>query len=93
MIARRLSHAYGGYAGAVALRRVGYGLFYLLGDHLGSTSVLVNQDGTLAMYEYYWQPRRCAQPADRQALHRAVAIYVVEVVEILTIPVSLRTAA
>ena len=49
---------YAGQGGLVALRRSGYasdnGLFYILNDHLGSTSVLLNQDGTVAKREFYY---------------------------------------
>jgi hypothetical protein len=48
---------YEGTAGAAQHHRTGHasdnGLFYLLGDHLGS-SVLVNQDGTPAAFNYYY---------------------------------------
>ena len=41
----------------LALRRTGHsednGVKYLLSDHLNSTSVLVNQDGTVAARNYY----------------------------------------
>ncbi|MCP4211819.1 MAG: RHS repeat-associated core domain-containing protein, partial [Halieaceae bacterium] len=49
---------YAGVGGNNALRRAGHtannGVFYLLGDHLGSTSVLVNQNGTLNSTNYYY---------------------------------------
>ncbi|MCP4128771.1 MAG: RHS repeat-associated core domain-containing protein, partial [Gammaproteobacteria bacterium] len=52
------THYYEGPTGNVALRRTGHvsnnGVFYLLGDHLGSTSVLVNQNGTLNSSNYYY---------------------------------------
>jgi RHS repeat-associated protein len=45
------------YAGA-AMRRSGYpdsnGLFYLLSDHLGSTSVVVSQTGVAQAFYYYY---------------------------------------
>ena len=49
---------YAGQGGPIALRRSGYpsdnGLFYILSDHLGSTSVLLNQNGTVAKREFYY---------------------------------------
>ncbi|MCP4126412.1 MAG: RHS repeat-associated core domain-containing protein, partial [Gammaproteobacteria bacterium] len=52
------THYYEGPTGGAALRRTGHtannGVFYLLGDHLGSTSVLVNQNGTLNTSNYYY---------------------------------------
>ncbi len=49
---------YLGHGGVVALRREGYpgdnGLFYLLGDHLGSTSVIVRREGTVVAWHYYY---------------------------------------
>jgi hypothetical protein len=41
-----------------ALRRMGYatdnGVFYVVSDHLKSTSVLVNRDGTVKSRNYYY---------------------------------------
>ena len=48
---------YQGPTGPLALRRTGHsadnGVKYLLSDHLRSTSVLVNQDGSMASRQYY----------------------------------------
>jgi len=48
---------YEGPTGIIALRRAGHasdnGVKYLLSDHLGSTGVLVNQDGSVAARNYY----------------------------------------
>ena len=47
-----------------ALRRTGYtsgnGVFYSLSDHLRSTSVLVNQNGTVNSRNYYY-PGACPE--------------------------------
>jgi len=47
-----------------AIRRTGYasgnGVFYALSDHLRSTSVLVNQNGTLNTNQYY-HPGACPE--------------------------------
>jgi len=44
--------------GALAIRRAGYpadnGIFYILSDHLGSSSVLLAQDGTVLKRDYYY---------------------------------------
>ena len=44
--------------GAMAVRRVGYpadnGIFYILSDHLGSTSLILAQDGTVVKQDYYY---------------------------------------
>ncbi|GAB4568498.1 MAG: hypothetical protein Kow0047_21440 [Anaerolineae bacterium] len=49
---------YQGHAGVVALRREGYpsdnGLFCLLGDHLGSTAVIVRREGSVVAWQYYY---------------------------------------
>ena len=49
---------YEGSAGSVAMRRVGHtddnGIFYIVGDHLGSASVIIHQDGTPSAYQYYY---------------------------------------
>ena len=44
--------------GAMAMRRVGYpadnGIFYILSDHLGSTSLILAQDRTVVKQDYYY---------------------------------------
>jgi len=44
--------------GAMAMRRSGYpadnGIFYILSDHLGSSSVILAQDGTVVKRDYYY---------------------------------------
>ncbi len=44
--------------GALAMRRAGYpadnGIFYILSDHLGSSSVILAQDGTVVKRDYYY---------------------------------------
>jgi len=44
--------------GAMAMRRAGYptdnGIFYVLSDHLGSSSVILAQDGTVVKRDYYY---------------------------------------
>jgi hypothetical protein len=60
------------------------GVFYTLSDHLRSTSVLVNQNGTVNGRNYYFpepvlslwkerQPQRRVQRADDEAVHGAVS--------------------
>ncbi len=48
---------YQGPTGPLALRRTGHGgddgVFYMLSDHLGSTSALVAQNGALSSTNYY----------------------------------------
>ncbi|HHB91138.1 MAG TPA: RHS repeat-associated core domain-containing protein, partial [Anaerolineae bacterium] len=48
---------YQGPTGPLALRRTGHGsddgVFYMLPDHLGSTSILVDQAGTVQSQQYY----------------------------------------
>jgi len=49
---------YAGVNGPVALRRTGYtsnnGIFYMLDDHLRSTGVILNQNGTVSAQQYYY---------------------------------------
>jgi hypothetical protein len=59
-------------------------VFYALQDHLRSTSVLVNQNGTVNGRNYYFpepvlslskerQPQRCVQWADDEVVHGAIS--------------------
>ena len=49
---------YAGHDGLVAFRREGHttdnGIFYLLDDHLGSATAVLNQDGTVQTAHYYY---------------------------------------
>ncbi len=49
---------YPGAGGSSAMRRENYasdnGIFYILGDHLGSTSTIIQQDTTVVKQEYYY---------------------------------------
>ena len=55
---QRSTTYYSGPGGAVAFRRSGYdvdnGVFYLLRDHLGSSSVIVDSSGAIVSNEYYF---------------------------------------
>ncbi|MCA9950621.1 MAG: RHS repeat-associated core domain-containing protein, partial [Anaerolineales bacterium] len=49
---------YPGAGGSSAIRRENYasdnGIFYVLGDHLGSTSTIIQQNTTLVKQEFYY---------------------------------------
>ena len=49
---------YPGAGGSSAMRRENYasdnGIFYMLGDHLGSTSTIIQQNTTVVKQEYYF---------------------------------------
>ena len=55
---RAITKYYPGAGGSSAIRRENYasdnGIFYILGDHLGSTSTIIQQNMTVVKQEYYY---------------------------------------